>query len=49
MNEGAKMVSDGTVLGGGCLCGAMRYKLSGPSLFVSQCACTDRHARDLYQ
>jgi hypothetical protein len=41
MSGGAKMVSDGTVLDGGCLCGAMRYKLSGPSLFVSQCACKD--------
>ena len=28
-------------LDGGCLCGAIRYTLTGPSLFVSQCACRD--------
>ena len=26
---------------GGCLCGALRYQLRGPSLFVSQCCCKD--------
>lgn len=26
---------------GGCLCGAIRYRLSGPILFVSQCCCKD--------
>jgi hypothetical protein len=35
------MVGEGVVLEGGCLCGAIRYKLSGPSLFVSQCCCRD--------
>ena len=29
------------ILEGGCLCGAIRYRLSGPTLFVSQCACRD--------
>jgi hypothetical protein len=28
-------------LEGGCLCGAIRYSLSLPTLFVSQCACKD--------
>ena len=35
------MVVQGEVLEGGCLCGAIRYRLSGPSLFVSQCCCKD--------
>lgn len=35
------MVGDGEVLEGGCLCGAIRYRLTGPSLFVSQCCCRD--------
>jgi len=35
------MVEAGTVLEGGCLCGAIRYRLTGPSLFVSQCCCKD--------
>jgi hypothetical protein len=26
---------------GGCLCGAIRYTLRGPPLFVSQCCCKD--------
>lgn len=26
---------------GGCLCGAIRYRFSGPIRFVSQCACKD--------
>ena len=29
------------VLHGGCLCGAIRYQLSGPLVFVSQCCCKD--------
>ena len=29
------------LLDGGCLCGAIRYTLSGPILFVSQCCCKD--------
>lgn len=29
------------VLAGGCLCGAVRYALRGPALFVSQCCCKD--------
>lgn len=28
-------------LPGGCLCGAVRYTLAGPALFVSQCCCKD--------
>jgi hypothetical protein len=35
------MVAEGTVLEGGCLCEAIRYRLTGPSLFVSQCCCKD--------
>ncbi len=35
------MVEQGETLAGGCLCGAIRYKLAGPSLFVSQCCCKD--------
>ncbi|WP_226637048.1 GFA family protein [Novosphingobium profundi] len=27
--------------GGGCLCGAIRYRVSGPSLFETQCCCRD--------
>jgi hypothetical protein len=34
-------IGHGEVLEGGCLCGAIRYRLSGPTLFVSQCACKD--------
>ena len=29
------------ILAGGCLCGAVRYALRGPALFVSQCCCKD--------
>jgi hypothetical protein len=29
------------LLNGGCLCGALRYELAGPALFVSQCCCKD--------
>ena len=32
---------EGEVLEGGCLCGAIRYRIAGPSLFVSQCCCKD--------
>ncbi|MBO9581596.1 MAG: GFA family protein [Sphingobium sp.] len=28
-------------LEGGCLCGAIRYEIDGPLLFVSQCCCKD--------
>jgi len=34
-------VVEGESLDGGCLCGAIRYRISGPSLFVSQCCCKD--------
>ena len=35
------MAKQGEVLEGGCLCGAIRYTLTGPSLWVSQCCCKD--------
>lgn len=35
------MVAEGVVLEGGCLCGAIRYTLTGPSQFVGQCCCLD--------
>jgi hypothetical protein len=35
------VVAAGVILEGGCLCGAIRYRLTGPSLFVSQCCCRD--------
>jgi hypothetical protein len=35
------MGDEATTLKGGCLCGAMRYTISGEPLFVSQCACKD--------
>ena len=34
-------IAESEHLEGGCLCGAIRYRLSGPTLFVSQCACKD--------
>ena len=34
-------IAEGESLDGGCLCGAIRYRLAGPTLFVSQCACKD--------
>ena len=34
-------IAEGESLEGGCLCGAIRYTLRGPTLFVSQCACKD--------
>jgi hypothetical protein len=35
------MTQNGATLIGGCLCGAIRYKISGKPLFVSQCCCKD--------
>jgi hypothetical protein len=35
------MVEAGEVIEGGCLCGAIRYHLTGPSIFVAQCCCKD--------
>ena len=35
------MIAAGVTLEGGCLCGDIRYRLTGPSLFVSQCCCRD--------
>ncbi len=35
------MVAEGTKLEGGCLCGAIRYVLTGPSTLVCQCCCKD--------
>src|SRR4051812_49882858 len=35
------MMVEGESLDGGCLCGAIRYRIVGPSLFVSQCCCKD--------
>lgn len=32
---------EGESLDGGCLCGTIRYRIFGPSLFVSQCCCKD--------
>lgn len=34
-------IGESEVLPGGCLCGAIRYRLHGPTLFVSQCCCKD--------
>lgn len=34
-------IAEGTVVTGGCLCGALRYTLTGPSLGISQCCCKD--------
>ena len=34
-------IAEGESLDGGCLCGALRYRLAGPTLFVSQCCCRD--------
>ncbi|HWW64060.1 MAG TPA: GFA family protein [Sphingomonadaceae bacterium] len=31
----------GSTMEGGCLCGAVRYRLSGAPAFVSQCCCKD--------
>ena len=35
------MSTNETRLRGGCLCGAVRYQISGKPLFVSQCCCKD--------
>ena len=35
------MIGEGDAVSGGCLCGAIRYRLTGPALFVSQCCCKD--------
>jgi len=40
MSEPRKLAA-GQTAEGGCLCGDMRYTLSGPSMFVSQCCCKD--------
>jgi hypothetical protein len=34
-------IAAGALFTGGCLCGKIRYRLRGPSLFVSQCCCRD--------
>jgi hypothetical protein len=35
------MLEHGKTYVGGCLCGKVRYKVIGPSLFESQCCCKD--------
>lgn len=35
------MLDAGRSYEGGCLCGAVRYRLAGPSLFETQCCCRD--------
>ncbi len=35
------MTDTAPALAGGCLCGAIRYTISGAPLFVSQCCCKD--------
>ena len=35
------MIQRGQTYSGGCLCGAVRYEISGPSLFEQQCCCRD--------
>lgn len=35
------MIEKGKTYSGGCLCGAVRYELEGPSLFEQQCCCRD--------
>lgn len=35
------MGADAKLMEGGCLCGEIRYRLSGAPLFVSQCCCKD--------
>lgn len=34
-------IPTGIALTGGCLCGAIRYEVKGPSMFVCQCCCRD--------
>jgi len=36
-----RVLAPGQTAEGGCLCGDLRYTLTGPSLFVSQCCCKD--------
>jgi hypothetical protein len=33
-------MTDNTLIGG-CLCGDIRYQITPPALFVSQCCCKD--------
>ncbi|NBC37422.1 Gfa-like protein [Novosphingobium sp. FSY-8] len=35
------MIAAGKTYAGGCLCGDVRYALTGPSLFEQQCCCKD--------
>ena len=35
------MLEAGQIYEGGCLCGAIRYRTVGPSLFATQCCCRD--------
>ena len=35
------MLKDGETYSGGCLCGDIRYRVKGPSLFETQCCCRD--------
>jgi len=35
------MTENDVTLKGGCLCGAIRYQISGSPHFVSQCSCKD--------
>lgn len=35
------MLETGNSYAGGCLCGAVRYQVEGPSLFETQCCCRD--------
>ncbi len=35
------MLKEGQIYEGGCLCGDIRYRLTGPSLFETQCCCRD--------
>jgi len=41
MTEIDDTVSDAEPLTGGCLCGALRYRASGPPLFAGHCYCRD--------
>lgn len=34
-------IAEGVEVAGGCLCGALRYRLAGPSRRVVQCCCRD--------
>jgi hypothetical protein len=35
------MIGEGQTAEGGCLCGAIRYTITGPQIFCSQCCCKD--------